>query len=155
MPTWRSPLLVSLALLLALCTAVAAADVYPSKTVRLIVPFPPGGSNDIVGRMIAAQLTDRLGKQVIVDNRAGAGGVLGTEVAAKSPPDGHTLLLISSAYAISTSLYKVPYDPVRSFVPVALLASGPNALAVFPGLPVSSVKDLIALASSARRSTSR
>jgi tripartite-type tricarboxylate transporter receptor subunit TctC len=155
MPTWRSPLLVSLALLLALCTAVAAADVYPSKTVRLIVPFPPGGSNDIVGRMIAAQLTDRLGKQVIVDNRAGAGGVLGTEVAAKSPPDGHTLLLISSAYAIGTSLYKVPYDPVRSFVPVALLASGPNALAVFPGLPVSSVKDLIALASSARRSTSR
>jgi tripartite-type tricarboxylate transporter receptor subunit TctC len=96
--------------------------------------------------MIGAQLTERLGKQVIVDNRAGAGGVLGTEIAAQSPPDGHTLLLISTAYAISTSLYKVPYDPVKSFVPVALLASGPSALAVFPGLPVGSVTELVALA---------
>jgi len=141
----RSLLLGTVALLLALSTATAAADVYPSKPVRLIVPFPPGGSNDIVARMVATQLTERLGKQVIVDNRGGAGGVLGAEIAAKSPPDGYTLLLISSAYAINPSLYKLPYDPAKAFVPVAILATGPNALSVFPGLPVKSVKELIAL----------
>jgi tripartite-type tricarboxylate transporter receptor subunit TctC len=114
--------------------------------VRLIIPFPPGGSNDIVGRLIATKLTERLGKQVIADNRGGAGGVIGTEIAAKSEPDGHTLLIISSAYAINSSLYKLPYDPVKSFVPVTKLGTGPNVLTVFPGLPVNSVKDLIALA---------
>jgi tripartite-type tricarboxylate transporter receptor subunit TctC len=133
-------------LVLALSTFVAAAEVYPSKPVRLIVPFPPGGSNDIVARMVATQLTERLGKQVIVDNRGGAGGVLGTELAAKSPADGHTVLLISSAYAINPSLYKLPYDPAKAFVPVAILATGPNALCVFPGLPVKSVRELVGLA---------
>src|SRR5262245_44029373 len=146
MPTLSARLLTTLALVLGLCTAVAAADVYPSKPVRLIVPFPPGGSNDIVGRMIGAQLSERLGKQVIVDNRAGAGGTVGTEVAAKSPPDGYTLLVISAAYAFNTSLYKLPYDPAKAFVPVAMLGTGPNVVAVFPGLPVGSLKELIALA---------
>jgi tripartite-type tricarboxylate transporter receptor subunit TctC len=146
MPILLTWLLVTLALLLGLGPAVATADVYPSKPVRLIVPFPPGGSNDIVGRMIGAQLGERLGKQVIVDNRAGAGGTLGTEVAAKSPPDGYTLLMISAAYAFNTSLYKLPYDPAKAFVPVAMLGTGPNVVAVFPGLPVSSVKELVALA---------
>src|SRR5262245_21620601 len=134
------------ALLLALATSATAAEVYPSKTVRLIVPFPPGGSNDIVARMVASQLTERLGKQVIVDSRGGAGGVLGSELAAKAAPDGYTLLLISSAYAINPSLYKLPYEPSRAFVPVAMLATGPNALCVYPGLPVKSVKELVALA---------
>jgi tripartite-type tricarboxylate transporter receptor subunit TctC len=133
------------ALLLALPTC-ADAEVYPARTVRLIVPFPPGGSNDIVARMVASQLTERLGKQVIVDNRGGAGGVLGSELAAKAAPDGYTLLLISSAYAINPSLYKLPYDPARAFVPVAMLATGPNALCVYPGLAVKSVKELVALA---------
>jgi tripartite-type tricarboxylate transporter receptor subunit TctC len=133
-------------LLLSAAAAAAAADVYPSKPVRLIVPFPPGGSNDIVGRMIGAQLGERLGKQVIIDNRTGAGGTLGTEIAAKSPPDGYTLLGISAAYAFNTALYKLPYDPATAFVPVAMLGTGPNVLAVFPGLPVSSVKELVALA---------
>lgn len=146
MPALGSLLVTILAFLLGLATAAPAADVYPSKPVRLIVPFPPGGSNDIVGRVIAAQLTERLGKQVIVDNRGGAGGVLGTEAAAKSQPDGHTLLVVSSAYAISSSLYKLSYDPTKAFVPVAILATGPNAVCVFPGLPVKSVRDLIALA---------
>jgi tripartite-type tricarboxylate transporter receptor subunit TctC len=99
-----------------------------------------------VGRFIATKLTERLGKQVIADNRGGAGGVIGTEAAAKSEPDGHTLLIISSAYAINTSLQKLPYDPAKAFTPVAKLGTGPSALTVFPGLPVSSVKDLIALA---------
>ncbi len=86
----------------------AAAQDYPSKPVRLIIPFPPGGSNDVVGRMIALQLSDRLGKQVVVDNRGGAGGVIGTEAAANAPPDGYTLLIISIAHAVSPWLYKLP-----------------------------------------------
>src|ERR1700731_4685942 len=139
-------LLVKIAgLLLALTTAAAAQD-YPSKPVRLIIPFPPGGSNDVVGRMIALQLSDRLGKQVVVDNRGGAGGIIGTEAAANSPRDGYTLLIISIAHAVSPWLYKLQYDPIKSFPPVSILASGPNVLVVNPELPVHSVKELIALA---------
>ncbi len=130
----------------ALCYGLAAAQTYPSKAVRLIIPFPPGGSNDIVGRFIATKLTERLGKQVVADNRGGAGGVLGSEAAAKSEPDGHTLLIISSAYAINTSLYKLPYDPAKAFAPIAKLGTGPNVFAVYPGVPVNSVKEFIALA---------
>ncbi len=122
------------------------AQDYPSKPVRLIIPFPPGGSNDVVGRMIALQLSDRLGKQVVVDNRGGAGGVIGTEQAANALPDGYTLLIISIAHAVSPWLYKLNYDPIKSFVPVSILASGTNVLVVHPSLPVHSVGDLIALA---------
>lgn len=139
-------LALSIVLAVSTATAVAAADSYPSKPVRLVIPFPPGGSNDIVGRLIATKLTERLGRQVIADNRGGAGGVLGTEQAAKAEPDGYTLLLISAAHAINPALYKLPYDHDKAFVPVAKLGSGPNVLTVFPGLPVNSVKDLIALA---------
>ncbi len=141
----RSTLLKAAALLLAL-TAPVAADDYPAKPVRLIIPFPPGGSNDVVGRMIATQLSERLGKQVVVDNRAGAGGVIGTEIAAKSPPDGYTLLVVSIAHAVNPWLYKLNYDPINAFAPVAILATGPNVLAVNPSLPVNSVQDLVALA---------
>jgi tripartite-type tricarboxylate transporter receptor subunit TctC len=148
MPTLSTRLLTILALGLGLFTVAAAADVYPTKPVRLIVPFPPGGSNDIVGRMIGAQLGERLGKQVIIDNRAGAGGTLGTEIAAKSAPDGYTVLMISAAYAFNSALYKLPYDQATAFVPVSMLGTGPNVLAVFPGLPVGSLKELIALAKS-------
>jgi tripartite-type tricarboxylate transporter receptor subunit TctC len=136
-----------LGLLLACFAAAAAAQPYPSRPVRLIIPFPPGGSNDIVGRMAAAQLGERLGQPVIVDNRTGAGGTIGTEAAAKSAPDGYTLLLISTAYTFNTSIYrKLPYDPVGSFLPVAILGTGPAVLVVHPVLPVHSVGDLIALA---------
>jgi tripartite-type tricarboxylate transporter receptor subunit TctC len=139
-------LLVKIAgVLLALTTAVAAQD-YPTKPVRLIIPFPPGGSNDVVGRMIALQLSDRLGKQVVVDNRGGAGGIIGTEAAANAPHDGYTLLIISIAHAVSPWLYKLQYDPIKSFVPVAILASGSNVLVVNPELPVHSVGELITLA---------
>src|SRR5713101_9215908 len=138
-------------LLLALAAAAlsathAAAQVYPSKPVRMIIPFPPGGSNDVVGRMIAFQLSERLGRQVVADNQGGAGGIIGTEAAAKSAPDGHTLLLISSAYAFGASMYKLPYDPATAFAPVALLGTGPVVLAVNSKLPVNSLKELIALA---------
>ena len=131
----------------ALCAGAAFAQTYPAKPVRLIIPFPPGGSNDVVGRMIAFQLSERLGKQVIADNQgAGAGGIIGTEAAARAAPDGYTLLLVSSAYAFGASMYKLPYDPVSAFAPVALLGTGPVVLAVNAKLPVNSLQDLIALA---------
>ena len=124
----------------------AAAQSYPSKPVRLIVPFPPGGSNDVVGRMIAAQLATRLDKPVIVENQGGAGGLIGAEMAARAQPDGYTLLLISVAFAFNPAIYKLPYDPATAFTPVAMLGAGPVVIAVTSKLPVSSVKELIALA---------
>jgi len=124
----------------------AAAQTYPSKPVRLIVPFPPGGSNDVVGRMIAVQLSTRLDKPVIVENQGGAGGLIGTEMAARSQPDGYTLLLVSVAYAFIPAIYKLPYDPATAFAPVAILGAGPVVIAVTSKLPVNSVKELIALA---------
>jgi tripartite-type tricarboxylate transporter receptor subunit TctC len=131
---------------LALQGMAFAADPYPSKPVRLIIPFPPGGSNDVVGRLIAQQLSTRLGQQVIPDNRAGAGGVIGTEAASKAEPDGYTILFASSAFAANSSLYKLPYDPVKAFAPVAMIAAGPNVLAVSSSMPANSVRELIALA---------
>ncbi len=123
-----------------------AADPYPSRPIRLIIPFPPGGSNDVVGRLIAQQLTTRLGQQVVPDNRAGAGGMIGTDAVAKADADGYTILFASSAFAANSALYKLPYDPVKAFAPVAMIAAGPNVLAVSTTLPVNSVRDLIALA---------
>ncbi len=138
---------VILGLLLALFACFSFGQPYPSRPVRLIVPFPPGGSNDIVARMVATQLGERLGQQVVIDNRGGAGGVLGTDLAAKSPADGYTLLLISVAYAFGPALYRnLPYDPERAFAPVGILGSGAAALTVHPSLPVSTVRELIALA---------
>jgi tripartite-type tricarboxylate transporter receptor subunit TctC len=133
------------ALLLSLASA-ALAETYPSRPVRLIVPFPPGGSNDVVARLLAGELSEHLGQQVFVDNRSGAGGVIGTEAAANAAPDGYTLLIVSIAHAVNPALYKLNYDPVRSFAPVTILASGPNVLAVNPHLPVTSLQELIALA---------
>jgi tripartite-type tricarboxylate transporter receptor subunit TctC len=134
-------------LLLCLFAGIAHAQPYPSKPVRLIIPFPPGGSNDIVGRMVATQLGERLGQSVVADNRGGAGGTIGTDVAAKSPPDGYTLLLISVAHAFNPAMYKkLPYDPEKSFAPIGLVAAGPVALTVNPSVPARSVKELIDLA---------
>ena len=123
-----------------------AADAWPVRPIRLIVPFPPGGSNDIVGRLIGAQLTERLGKTVVVDNRVGAGGTIGTETAVRSRPDGHTLLIISAAYAYNPMVYKLPYDPINAIAPVTLLGSGPTSLVIHPELPVNSARELVALA---------
>ena len=123
-----------------------AADAYPTKPVRLIVPFPPGGSNDIIGRYLANHLSERFGKQVVIDNRGGAGGLIGTETAANSLADGHTLLMISVAYTMNAAIYKLPYDSVKSFVRVAQLGTGPAVIAMYPGVPANSVKEFIALA---------
>jgi tripartite-type tricarboxylate transporter receptor subunit TctC len=143
----RSWILGAAGALLALATTAGAQE-YPTKSVRLIIPFPPGGSNDVVGRLIANKLSDRLGKQIVVDNRGGAGGVIGTEAAANAKPDGYTLLVISIAHTVNPWLYKLSYDPVKSFAPVAVLATGPNVLAVSPSLGVNSVQELVALAKS-------
>ena len=127
-----------------------AALAYPSKPVRLIIPFPPGGSNDIVGRYVAAQLTEWFGRQVIVDNRAGADGIIGSEIAARSEPDGHTLLVISTAFPMNAAIHKLPYDSMRSFTWISILGSGPTILAAFSNLQASSVKDIVALGKAKR-----
>ena len=138
---------VSLVLMLTAFAAPAtAADDYPSRTIRLIIPFPPGGSNDVVGRIVANQLGQKLGRQVFVDNRAGAGGIVGSDLAAKATPDGYTLLVVSIAHVVDPWLYKEPFDPVKDFVPVSIIATGTNVLTVNPSVPVHSVKELLALA---------
>ena len=140
--------LAAVGLLAALTTPVFAQSDYPNRPVRLIIPFPPGGSNDVVGRVIAQHLGEALGKQVIVDNRSGAGGVVGTEIVSHAAPDGYTILGISLAHAVNPWLYKLPYDPIKAFAPIGVMGKGPVVLSVYPGLPVKSVKDLVALAKS-------
>lgn len=139
-------LLRAFALVLLLVSAAAAADDYPNRPVRLIVPFPPGGSNDVVGRLLATQLSEELKQQVYVDNRGGAGGTIGTEACATATPDGYTLCIISIAHAVNPWLHKLKYDPIKSFIPVTILASGPNVLVVNPKAPYKTVKELIAAA---------
>lgn len=133
--------------LLALSNAVSAQE-YPVKAVRWIVPFAAGGGGDLIIRIIAQKLGERLGQSVVVDNRSGAGGSIGTELAARAPADGYTLLMANVApMAINVSVYqKLGYDPVRDFSPITPLASFPNVLVIHPSLPARSVKDLIALA---------
>jgi tripartite-type tricarboxylate transporter receptor subunit TctC len=147
MPKLRCLLLGVVGALLALASP-AMADDYPNRPVRLIIPFPPGGSNDVVGRVIATHLAEGLGRQVVVENKGGAGGVIGTEAAAKATPDGYTIAVISLAHAVNPWLYKLPYDPIKAFVPIGIMGKGPNVLSVFPGLPVKNVKELVALAKS-------
>ena len=127
---------------------LAQAQAYPAKPVRLIIPFPPGGSNDVVGRAIAAQLGERFGQSVVIDNRGGGGGTIGINAAAKSPADGYTLLLISVGYPVSIALRWMPEESLQWFVPVAPIGTGPSLLVVPPSLPVNSVQELIALAKS-------
>jgi len=135
------------AVLLAGTTWVAAQE-YPSKPVRLIVPFAPGGGNDIVARAIAQQLSASLGRQFVVDNRAGAGGVVGAELAAKSPADGYTLFLGGvGSHAVNPNLHaKLPYDPVADFAPITLIASAPSVLVVHPSVPARTIEEFTALA---------
>ena len=133
---------------LLLSNLACAADPYPNRPIKLIIPFPTGGSNDVVGRLIADQLSQRLAQAVVVENRGGAGGVIGAEIAAKAEPDGYTLLFISSAFTANPSLYKLNYDQLKAFSPVAILAAGPNVLAVPPNSPYNSVKEVIEAAKS-------
>jgi tripartite-type tricarboxylate transporter receptor subunit TctC len=132
-----------LSLALALVAGFSFAQTYPAKPVRLIIPFPPGGSNDVVGRAIGQQLSERLGQGVVIDNRGGAGSVIGTSEAAKSAPDGYTLLLISTAFPTSIAFNRLPQDSMKSFAPVAMLGSGPALLVVPASSPANSVNDLL------------
>ena len=128
--------------------AARAADAYPAKPVRFVVAFPPGGGTDIIARAIAQKLAERIAQQVVVDNRPGAGGNIGTDIVAKSAPDGYTMLMGSAGpLAINASLFgKMPFDPIKDLAPVTLAASTPNVLVVHPSLRAATVKELIALA---------
>ena len=129
------------------CATAARAQTYPAAPVRMIVPFPAGGGVDSAGRILATRLTESFGKSFVVENRGGANGNIGTEVVAKSPKDGYTLLLTGAGLVTNPSLYaRVPYDVIKDLDPISLMALGPNVLVVHPSLPVRSVKDLIALA---------
>jgi tripartite-type tricarboxylate transporter receptor subunit TctC len=125
----------------------ASAQNYPAKTVRIVVPYPAGGTSDILSRLLSPKLNEAFGQTVIVDNRPGANGNLGADLVAKSAPDGHTLLLADlGALTISPSIYKLPFDVVRDFAPVTMVSYSPHLLAVHPSVPVKTVKELIALA---------
>jgi len=126
---------------------MAHAQPYPSKPVRIVVPFAPGGGTDVIARYLAAGMTESLKRQVIVDNRAGANAIVGTEIVARAPADGYTLLFVSSPHSVNPSVYaKLPYDTLRDFAPVSMVASSPYFLVIHPSLPVRNVKELVALA---------
>ncbi|HTD89338.1 MAG TPA: tripartite tricarboxylate transporter substrate binding protein [Burkholderiales bacterium] len=136
-----------LAVLAALSAAPVLAQNYPTRAIRLIVPSAPGGGTDIVGRALANKLTEYLGQQAVIDNRAGAGTIIGIELAAKSPPDGYTLLVGLSTLSINPSMFtKLPYDAQRDLAPICLMVSVPNALVLHPSVPARSIKELIELA---------
>ncbi|MGV3626857.1 MAG: Bug family tripartite tricarboxylate transporter substrate binding protein [Betaproteobacteria bacterium] len=137
-----------IAVALALPVFAQAAEWAPTKPIRVIVPFPPGGSNDIVGRLVASDLSPLLGQQVVIDNRGGAGGIIGSEIAANAQPDGHTLLIASVAFAYNPSIYKsqVRFNPEKSFTPIALIGTGPSALTVNPKMAAKTTKELIDMA---------
>src|SRR5438309_8217229 len=125
----------------------ALAQSYPSKAIRLVSPFPPGGSVDVVGRLLAAKLSETLGQQMVVENRSGASGIIGTEVVMNSPPDGYMLLINTIPFVSNQFLMpRAPYDPLRDFVAVSLVASSPSFVTVHPSVPAQSIKELIALA---------
>src|SRR5688572_17939477 len=125
-----------------------AQGTYPSKPVRLIVAFPPGGSTDIIARLVGQKLGEKLGQQIVVDNRGGAGGTIGTEIAARANPDGYTLTMgTTSTHVIAVGAYKtLKYDPIKDFEPLTLVASTPYLLVVNPGVKATSLKEFIALA---------
>ena len=133
----------------ALWSTIAVAQSYPTKPIRIIVGYPAGGPTDMIARTVAQKLSPALGQQVIVDNRPGASGMIGAELAVKAPPDGYTLLTVPITYAVTPSVFpKMPYDAEKDLAPVALVAAAPFILVVHPTLPVKTVKDLIALAKS-------
>ena len=143
---WRT---ISVALVALAAVVPALGQDYPSRPVRVVVPFPAGGGTDIVARMVTQKLAETMGAHFIIDNRGGAGGTIGTDIAAKSAPDGYTLVMVSGSHAINPSLYKkLPYDTARDFAAVTMLVSGPGLLVIHPSVPAKTVKDLIALARS-------
>ncbi len=128
---------------------IAAAQTYPAKSIRLVVPFPPGGGTDLVARTVAQKMHETLGQQAIVDNRSGANGIIGTDLVAKAPADGYTVLITIASHAINPTLYsKLPYDTLKDLAPVSLLAQYPFVITVHPSVPAKTLKELIAFAKS-------
>ncbi|MDP2640407.1 MAG: tripartite tricarboxylate transporter substrate binding protein [Betaproteobacteria bacterium] len=139
----------AVAMLIALCPLATAAQQYPTKPVRFIIPFPPGGPTDMMGRLAGDILSRAYGQQFIADNRGGAGGNIGSDICAKAPADGYTICMLTAAQGISPGIYrKLPFDPVKDFAHVTLMAILPSMLTTHPALPVKNVKDIIALAKS-------
>jgi len=129
-----------------LCTGTAVAQEYPTRPVRMIVPFAAGGPTDVIARIVAQKLTEGMGQQVVVDNRAGAGGNIGMGMAAAAQPDGYTMIVVSSSFVVNPGLYKsIPYDPFKSFVPVSNMAASPNVFTVHPTIAAKSMKELLTL----------
>ncbi|HYC47619.1 MAG TPA: tripartite tricarboxylate transporter substrate binding protein [Burkholderiales bacterium] len=124
-------------------SGMAAAESFPTKPIRWIVPFPPGGSNDVLGRYLGQKLTERLNEQVVIDNRGGANGIIGTELASRAPADGYTLLMISTSYVMNSAVRSLPYDVVKSFDPIAMIGSSPNCIITSPASGITSVADLV------------
>jgi tripartite-type tricarboxylate transporter receptor subunit TctC len=142
-----APLAAAVAALLVCGGEVAVAQTYPAKPVRVVVPWPPGGSNDIVGRIVAQKLSELSGQQFVVDNRGGASGIIGSENVAKSAPDGYTIMVHSATHVANPHLFKkIPYDTLKDFTAISPLSAQVGVLAVHPSMPVKTVKDLIALA---------
>lgn len=125
------------------CAAQAGANNFPNRPVRWIIPFPPGGSNDILGRYLGVKLSDRLGQQVVIDNRGGANGIIGTQLAAESTADGYIMLMISTSFVMNAAVRKLPYDVEKSFDPIATIGFAPNSIVVNPSGPYQSVKALV------------
>ena len=132
-----------LALLLA-AGGVDAQQNYPTRPIRLIVPFPPGGPSDVVARMLAQNLAETFKQSVVVDNRAGGGGTIGTETAVRADPDGYTMIIVSAAYTANAALYRLSYDPVNDVAPIALIGEAGNLVVLQPSVPIKSIKELIA-----------
>jgi tripartite-type tricarboxylate transporter receptor subunit TctC len=130
----------------ALFAPFCAAQTYPARPVRAIVGFPPGSGTDMLARLLSGKLTERLGQQFVVDNRAGANGIIGAELVAKATPDGYTLLVMSVSHTMNAAIYKLPFDSLKSFTPVTLLGAGPLVLVANPAFPANNVRDLIELA---------
>jgi tripartite-type tricarboxylate transporter receptor subunit TctC len=147
----RFPRVFSNSIVIAIAFGAAAVAVnaqpYPIKPLRMVVPFAPGGGTDVIARYLATGMSESMSRSVVVDNRAGANGIIGTEIVARAPADGYTLLFVSSPHSVNPSLYpKLPYDTVRDFAPISLVATSPYVLVVHPSLPARNVKELIALA---------
>ena len=142
----RQLMIITTAVALACAAGALQAQTFPSKPIRIIVAFPPGGGNDIIARFFSARLTGRLDQQMVIDNRGGASGIIGTEIVARAAPDGYTLLFASLTHSMNEAIHKLAYDTLHSFVPVALLGRGTNVLVANPSLPARSLPELIALA---------
>ena len=137
--------------LFALCVVIAissplfAADSYPTRPIRFIIPYPPGGGPDVVGRLLAPELSKEFGQQAVMENRPGGGAIVGTELVAKSAPDGYTVLIATGSFTTNPVLQKLPFDTVKDFTPIVRIGVGPNALVVNPNLPAKTIRELIAL----------